>query len=239
MSFLQRLLVLIAGALAALCGLVLSLNAGWSGPGTAAVVLVGSAAVGLLVALSQAAHPLRWIAGVLALFLALPTIKNLALYARYHHGDDVLYRTSGPPGLLGDWKGTVDAFPCGFDTRYELRLTLGADSSGFLTMTVLHDRIGGVYPSLYGWSALLPFDRSKAWVDVRAVRLLDGRHLEISARSGDPYPTTDLMALDADGKDRLRFGYVAAVGNAREGSGFDPSWPADLRDLLWNAWRRW
>ena len=150
MSFLQRLLLTTAGALAGLNVLMIGLRA--SGPFdwfVAAFLIVLPAGL-LLAGLVRSRHKIRWLAGALFFGLAFRAFLGVAIASQLNLENATLHRSDGPSHSLsglhlraGTWEGEEDFLVCsGPLTRVRYRLTLLPDGTGRMTQTYSSSRLG-------------------------------------------------------------------------------------------------
>ncbi len=172
---------------------------------------------------------MKWLISLLILgllVLALPTVKNLYLYANYYHGARGLERVSGVDGeLAGVWAGTFDTYTCGMDERHDLRLVIENDGRGTLTEVYKYERIFDTSPSLYSWSSMLPFATKSRRIDQRHVEVI-GSELIVHPLVDESYRDTFHLPFRIEGDSIL-----VAFGGLDQAGG-EPAWGMPESDQL-------
>jgi hypothetical protein len=174
------------------------------------------------------------------LFLALPTIKNLILFATYQHGREHLDLEKGnSESIQGIWKGTFDTYQSGLDERHIFKYNFESDSSGIIEYTFNDTRkfFGKYVSNIYDWTALLPYDESEASHYETHFRR-DGDYLIIEPSESWWIEEKSYIRINQD-KDELYIAIVDTIGSEPENWGIPYSWPdskvklIDMVEMWW------
>lgn len=173
-------------------------------------------------------------------FLALPTIKNVILFANYQHGREHLDLKEGDSDFIqGIWEGTFDTYQCGIDERHTFIYKFESDSVGTVKYTFNGTRkFFGKYGShIYDWGALFPYDESKAsHYQTKFKREGDYLILEPSELWWIQEKSYIKIYQDADD---LYIALVDTIGSEPENWGIPYSWPdsklklTDMVEMWW------